>query len=95
MTKIFEVRDKSGREIKLSKERWKHIQKEHSRIKNSEEIRQTLVSPLKITPSKYDPDKVRYYYRYNKDLKRYLFVAVKYLNGEGFVITSFYRRNIE
>ena len=95
MIHIFEVTDKSGRKIRLPKERWKHIQEEHSRINDPEELKHTLINPLKITPSKYDPETVRYYYRYNKNLKRYLFVAVKYLNGDGFVVTSFYRRNIE
>jgi hypothetical protein len=95
MAHIFEVTDKSGRKIRLPKDRWKHIQVEHSRINDPEELKQTLINPLKITSSKYDPKNVRYYYRYNKNLKRYLFVAVKYLNGDGFIVTSFYRRNIE
>jgi len=94
MNIIFEIIDKSGRKIRLTKEQWKHITEEHSRINDPEELKQTLSNPTKITPSKYDPDNVHYYYRYNKLIKRYHFIAVKYLNGDGFIITSFYRRNI-
>lgn len=95
MVNIFEVIDKSGRKIRLPQERWKHIQAEHLRIKDPEELKQTLINPLKITSSKYDPENVCYYYRYNKNIKRYLFIAVKYLNGDGFVITSYYMRKIQ
>ena len=92
---VFKIRDKSGRDIYLSKERWKHIQQEHPRINNLEEIKETITTPLKITPSKYDLENVRYYYSYNKNIKRYLFVAVKYLNGDGFIITSYYMGKIQ
>lgn len=92
---VFKIKDKSGRIIHLSTERWKHIQEEHPQINNSEELKQTLINPLKITPSKYNPENVRYYYRYIKESRKYHFVAVRYLNGEGFIITSFHRRTIE
>jgi len=95
MTHIFEVTDKSGRRIRLPKERWKHIQVEHSRISDLEELKKALINPLKITQSKYDPENVCYYYSYNKNFKRYLFVAVKYLNGDGFIITSYHMRKIQ
>ena len=95
MVDIFEVIDKSKRKIRLSTERWKHIQAEHSQINDIEELKQALISPLRITPSKYDPEQVCYYYRYNKNRKRYLFVAVKYLNGDGFIVTAYYLRKIQ
>jgi hypothetical protein len=95
MDLIFEITDKSGRKIRLPKDRWKHIQNEHLRINDPEVLKQTLISPLKITSSKYDSETVRYYYRYNKNLKRYLFVSVKYLNGDGFIITSYYMRKVQ
>ena len=95
MDAIFEIQDKTGRRIRLSKERWKHIQEEHPYLHNPEELKQTLINPLKITPSKYNPENVRYYYHHIKETRKYLFVAVRYLNGEGFIITSFLRRTIE
>lgn len=95
MIYLFEVIDKTGRKIRLPTERWKHIVQEHPYIQNIEEIRETVINPLKITLSKYDPDHVRYYYRFVKNSKRYLLVAVRYLNGDGFIITAFFRRNIQ
>mgnify|MGYP001578545673 FL=1 len=88
------VSDYSGRKIRFPAERWKHIIAEHPDVSEPEEIKETLLNPLKITPSKYSPENVCYYYRYLKPRKRYLLVAVKYLNGEGFVITAYYRRTI-
>jgi len=39
----------------------------------------------------------RFYYRYYKDRKtaKYLLIIVKYLNGQGFIITSFYTDKIK
>lgn len=82
----FKVKDKSGREIYLSKERWKHIRIEHPEITDSEEIEQALIKPVKILLSDRDPD-VRFYFLYKKYIRRYLKVPVKYLNGTGYVIT--------
>jgi hypothetical protein len=95
MVNVFKVKDKSGRRIRLPKERWNHIKTEHSRVNNLEELKKTLIDPIKITLSIYNPENVCYYYSYNKILKRYLFVSVKYLNGDGFVITSYYTRKIQ
>jgi len=94
MAHVFQVVDKTARKIHLSKERWRHIAKEHPQIRDVHEIKLTLLNPLKTTPSKHDLF-VRYYYRYNKETARYLMVAVKYINGEGFVITAYYMRHIK
>ena len=95
MTWIFEVEDKSGRKIHLSDERWKHIVTEHANLSDKiEDIKDTLANPLTIRRSKYD-EKVRFYYKFYKNLSKYLLVSVKYLNGEGFVITAFYTSKIE
>jgi len=93
---IFKIKDKSGREIHLSKERWKHITENHPKMSNLEkieEIKDTLIKPDLIVPHKFDDSK-RNYYKYYKEKKRYLLVAVKYLNGEGRVSTSFVTRKI-
>ena|SRR3989338_11682029 len=96
MSILFEVIDKSGRKIRLTKERWKHITQEHPDITDLEELKSILKSPLSIRPSKYDPDHVVWFYsHHNKTTKKYLLVAVKYLNGEGFIITSYYTRKIQ
>lgn len=97
MSKILEVRDKSNRLIYLTKERFKHIVK-HPEMQNKlEAIREILETPLKITDYTFDQN-IRYYYRYYKDRKsqaKYLRVIVKYLNGEGFIITAYFVENIK
>jgi len=49
-----------------------------------------------LTEVGYD-ENVRYYYRYYKNIEssaKNLLVVVKYLNGEGFVITAYFVRSI-
>ncbi len=91
---IFEIKDKSGREIHLSRERWKHIIHEHPEVSPYwEELKETLRNPLNIVP--YEPDELYYYYKYFKaNQPPYLLVIVKYLNGRGFIITAYFTSNI-
>jgi len=94
MPRILKTRDKSGRTIYISEERWLHILKHPEMSNQVEQIKDTLLRPDKITKADYDPE-VRFYYKYYKDRKEYLFISVKYLNGEGFVITGFYTDKIK
>lgn len=94
MSRIFETRDKTGRLIYLTDERWRHILKHPEMSNKLQQIKDTLLYPDKITQVNYDLD-VRFYYKYYKDRKEYMFVSVKYLNGEGFIITSFYTDKIK
>ena len=59
-----------------------------------EQIKETLLNPTKITIAGYD-EEVKFYYRYYKDRNECLFISVKYLNGEGYIITSFYTDKIK
>lgn len=93
---IFEITDKTGRKIRLSKERWQHISSKHSElssIQKLEDIKNTLINPTIIVKHKFDEAK-RNYYKYYKDKQRYLTVVVKYLNGEGYISTAFTSRKI-
>lgn len=89
MSRIFETKDKSGRNIYLTIERWKHILKHPEMANRLEQIKDALLHPDTVTTIEDDPD-VRFYYRYDKSRKEYLCISVKYLNGEGFIITSFH-----
>ena len=91
---IFEKKDKTGRIIYLSSERFKHIQKHLESIEQLEELKETLINPDKIIEFEFD-NNVRFYFRFNKAKKAYLFISVKYLNGTGFIITSFYTDKIK
>lgn len=90
---LFEIKDKNGKLIRLTNIGWKHIREDHPEVKIYE-IFLTLEKPNKVNQSKYD-ETVSWYYRYDKKMKEYLMVSVKYLNGEAFVITSFYVKNIK
>ena len=89
---IFEVTDKTGRKIRLTKERWSYIRKKHPEVETHEEIEEGIKKSDKITFSDSD-DTVHYFYKYYKNKKgklKFLKTAVKYLNGEGFVVTAYY-----
>lgn len=92
MVNVFETIDKTGRKIRLTKERWTHItspQHPHAYMTNYlEEIKHALVRPDIIRTSIYDENKVNYYF-FLKEKKKYIKVIVRYLNGEGFVITTY------
>lgn len=95
MDYVFEVIDKTGRKIHLTKERWgEHIRLEHPDIQDTYEIELTLKKPEKIIEIEED---IFHYYKYfkHKDSKsKCLKIIVKYLNQHGFVITAYYIRPI-
>ncbi len=90
---IIEFIDKSGRKIHISPERWSHILQHPEMTNQTERIRETLLQPDVILNSSTD-QQVHYYFRYYKERREYLFVSVKYLNGEGFIITAFYTNKV-
>ena len=94
MSILIKIKDKTGRTIHLTRERWSHIQKHPEMSHQLEQISETLIQPDTIKKVEYDKD-VRFYYRYFKFMRKYLLVSVKYLNGKGFIITSFYTDKIK
>ena len=92
---IFEVVDKSGRRIRLTKKQWSHTIIKHPSLSDYlEEIKETLQNPVAITYSDADKD-VRFYYRYYKHLPsphKYLLVIVKYLMGKDLLFQYILRR---
>lgn len=97
MATLFEAQDASGRTIRLSRERWSHILRNSDMTNQEEALKETLASPLKVTTYSIDGD-VRYYYRYYKERPsraKYLRVVVKYLNGDGFIITAHFVERIQ
>ena len=64
---VFEIIDKTGREIKLTKKQWPHTMRRHSYMeKYLEEIKETLRIPDKIVEA---PNKKAHYYKNYKNLK--------------------------
>lgn len=92
MTRILEVSDRTGRNIYLTDERYGHIKK-HPDMQNSISlIERTIRSPQRIADYPIEPE-IKYFYSYHKNRKskaKYLRVIVKYLNGEGFVVTAYF-----
>lgn len=97
MSIIFEVTDKTGRRIRLTKKQWDHITSTHGEMTDYLEIMQiTLTKPLKIIPQ--EKGNLFRYYSYQKNrkhLEKYLRIVVKYLNGDGFIITSHFVRSLQ
>jgi len=94
---VFEVVDKTGRKIRLTKRQYLHISIRHPAVlRYIEEIKETVCSPQTIKTSKFDPQ-VRYYYKNYKHLNKpnnFLKVLVKYLNNHGFIITAYLDKKI-
>jgi len=93
MSYIFEIIDKSGRKIRLTEFKWSYILKHKYMANKLEDIKRALTNPTLIVPHKFEDSK-RNYYLYYKEIKRYVLVSVKYLNGEGYVVTAFITRKI-
>jgi len=94
---IFDVIDKTGRKVRLTKKQWSHINRKHPLVASYiEEIKDALIKPDAITDS--DQEDVYFYYKYYKFLKspyKHILVMVKHLNGEGFIITVYLEKNIK
>lgn len=86
---LFEVIDKSGRRVRLTEKQWMHIIEHPEMADKIDYIRDAVQNPDKLLQSPRD-ESVVYYFKYHKNIGEYLLVAVKYLNGDGFIITSFY-----
>ena len=95
MDNIFEITDKTERKIRLTNTQFRHVICHKGMENYIEEIQDTLKSPLKIVP--HETGDLYNYYKYYKDRKqkaKYLQVVVKYLNGDGFVLTAYFVRHM-
>ena len=91
-------RDKFGRKIRLTDERLQHITGDHPELlKPVGKIEETLIFPSAVLKSEDDPYVWLYYrpYRIFPKQRSFLLVVVKISDGEGFVITAFYVKNVQ
>ena len=87
---IIEVKTKDGKLIRLPEKQWKHIRYRHPEI-SLDGIEDTIVNPTaRIQYS----DDITKFYKFIKREKKYVMVAVKILNGDGFVITAYKTKRI-
>ncbi len=95
MSNVFEIVDKSGRKVILTKDKWTHIRIVHSNVENSEDITETLQKPDKVIHD--EREEVVYffkYFKYKKWKSKFLKVVVKYINEEGSILSAYFVRNI-
>jgi len=92
------ILNKDSKTIYLSKEKWLHIVNEHPALSGKiENLKEAIVNPSAIRKSMYNENLI-FYYKYYKNIKiraKYLIVIVKYLNGKGFIVTSYYVNKIK
>lgn len=97
MNYVFEVTDKTDRKIRLTNYAWAHIMKRHPMMSAyMEEMQNALKNPTAVTNSIVDSN-VHYYYSYLKNKKgpnKFLLVSVKYLNGDGYILSSYFEDKI-
>lgn len=91
MNLVFEIIDKTDRKLRMTKWNWEHIIRRHPEISSEKEkIIETLEKPDKIIYSLKD-ENARFYYKYYKHRQsknRFMMILVKYLNGNGFIISA-------
>ncbi len=87
---IFEITEKTGRNIRLTRKQWKHIVKRHPYMeKYIEEIKEALKIPDNLIMQPFNKGYYYKNYKYFSKPNKFILVVVKYLNGDGFVITSY------
>jgi len=87
---IFKVRDKFGKLIRLTKERWDHILDRHPEVKpHLNKIKTVLQDPEIIIENPYNKNE-KYYHKYFKNFKNFLIIILEI--KKGFIITAFIAR---
>lgn len=93
---VFEVSSVLGKRVRLTKAQWLHIRDRHPEIRGQQsKLRETLEQPDFVVESIQDGTihYVRYYTK-TPVTDKYLLLIVKHLNGDGFIITSFFVNRI-
>jgi len=94
---VLELIDKYGETIHLSKKQWSHISKKHPEIESLEILKEGITKYDKITNHSFDPTVYYFYkfYKYKRAPYKFLCIAVKYLNGTGYIITAYFDKKIK
>ena len=93
---IFTVKSILDKKVRLTHTQWNHTIFRHMELQGQEEkVKQTL-QQLQIVFYSASDDNYHYYRLYSTTpvTKKYLLLIVKHLNGEGFIITAFFLREI-
>ena len=95
MSHVFEVVDKKGRKIRLTRERWSHIRRDHENVAKFEEIEDCILNPDKIIADEREDVFLYFkYFKHKKQTSKFLKTIIKYLNSTGFILSSHFVRKI-
>ena len=89
---IIFIAQYKNKNIRLTEKQWNHIIFRHPIMVNKiNQIIETIESPTVIKKQTYG---ILKFYKHFKSINGYIMVAVKILNDEGFVATSYVTRKI-
>lgn len=94
---VSEITDKFRRKIRLTSERHQHILSRIEMKNQRNKIINTLKNPSEVRRSIKDAKVWLFYKKYKGTpvTQKYMLVAVKLLNNEGFIITAFFTDTIK
>ena len=94
---VFEVVARFGKRIRLTEGKYDHVCRRHPEVSGEiNKMKETLAIPQMIRRSLYD-ERVWLFYRFFEETpvtEKYLMVAVRILNDEGLVVTSYFTDKI-
>ena len=87
--RLFEVTSKLGRKIRLGRTYWEYVVNvKHPSMRGLQDVvKRVLANPMEVRRSKRDSAVHLFYGTLNERLR--CCVVVKFLNGEGFIITAY------
>lgn len=95
---IFEVVSKFSKRLILTRGKYEHVCERHSEVFGEvDKLRETLASPQIVRRSVYD-ERVWLFCRYFEETpvtEKYLMVAVRIINDEGLVVTSYFTDKVK
>jgi len=96
MSVLFEVKSYDGRRIRLTEVQWLHIVFFHPEVEGEQNrIKSVLKKPEVVVEGVTSDTKVCYrMFKATPVSRKYLAVVVKELDGEGFIMTSYFTERI-
>ena len=94
---MLKVRSKLEKVIRLDEDRWRHVLGHPEMENQRSKVKETLVDPDEIRESVRSSSIWLFYKLYTGTpvSKKYLLVAVQVLNGEGFIVTTFFTDKVK
>ena len=90
---VFLVKSKDGKKIRLTNAQWKHIKFRHPEMANMfKDMEDAIRNPTAV---RRHSESIIKFYKFIKNKKEYIMVAVRILNGYGFIVTSYFTVKIQ